>query len=158
MGPNKPFSDKHVQERKLDEMAYDQALRELTSGSIRPGVMAKALAECDGDEAKARARYLDLAAQSIKDDLYISQRMSEEKQKSTNINSSNTNAEPLAFGLYSFLIPGLGQLIQDRTLAAIAFCLGAAVLWLIFLGWIFHIWAAADAYRFSVSTSNPVDR
>jgi TM2 domain-containing membrane protein YozV len=47
--------------------------------------------------------------------------------------------------LASFFIPGLGQLIQGRlVMALIQFCL-AAVLWLIWLGWIIHLWSIIDA-------------
>ena len=47
--------------------------------------------------------------------------------------------------LASFFIPGLGQLIQGRPLKAlIMFCL-ASVLWLIWLGWIIHLWSILDA-------------
>ncbi len=50
--------------------------------------------------------------------------------------------------LCSFFIPGLGQLVQGRLLmAAIHFVL-AAGLWLIFLGWIIHLWSILDAARF----------
>ncbi|MBA3259304.1 MAG: hypothetical protein H0T68_07565 [Gemmatimonadales bacterium] len=47
--------------------------------------------------------------------------------------------------LASFFIPGLGQLIQGRLVrAAIHFVL-AAVLWLIWMGWIVHLWSILDA-------------
>ncbi len=45
----------------------------------------------------------------------------------------------------SFFIPGLGQLVQGRLImAAIHFVL-AAVLWIILLGWIIHLWSIVDA-------------
>ncbi|HSX62605.1 MAG TPA: hypothetical protein VLF18_20675 [Tahibacter sp.] len=48
----------------------------------------------------------------------------------------------------SFFIPGLGQLVQGRLLmAAVQFVL-AAVLWLIFLGWVVHLWSILDAALF----------
>jgi len=47
--------------------------------------------------------------------------------------------------LASFVYPGLGQLIQGRLLAALLFFLAATVLWVVFLGWIIHIWATIDA-------------
>jgi TM2 domain-containing membrane protein YozV len=50
--------------------------------------------------------------------------------------------------LSSFFIPGLGQLLQGRLLAAFLFVVGAIVLWFIFLGWVMHIWSAVDAARF----------
>ncbi|MBD8525852.1 hypothetical protein [Pseudomarimonas arenosa] len=50
--------------------------------------------------------------------------------------------------LCSFFIPGLGQLLQGRwILAAFQFVL-AALLWLILLGWIIHLWSIVDAAMF----------
>lgn len=47
--------------------------------------------------------------------------------------------------LASFFIPGLGQLLQGRwLLAGIMFVL-TALLWLILLGWIIHLWSIIDA-------------
>jgi TM2 domain-containing membrane protein YozV len=47
--------------------------------------------------------------------------------------------------LASFFIPGLGQLLQGRWfLAGLMFIL-TAVLWLILLGWIIHLWSIIDA-------------
>ena len=47
--------------------------------------------------------------------------------------------------LASFFIPGLGQLIQGRVLRAVLMFVLAAVLWVIWLGWIVHIWSILDA-------------
>jgi TM2 domain-containing membrane protein YozV len=50
--------------------------------------------------------------------------------------------------LASFFIPGLGQLIQGRPVkGAIMFVL-AALLWLILLGWVIHLWSILDAAMF----------
>ncbi|MGJ8638521.1 MAG: hypothetical protein ACSHYA_03935 [Opitutaceae bacterium] len=50
--------------------------------------------------------------------------------------------------LCSFFIPGLGQLVQGRVLkAALQFVL-AALLWMIWLGWIIHLWSIVDAAMF----------
>jgi TM2 domain-containing membrane protein YozV len=47
--------------------------------------------------------------------------------------------------LCSFFIPGLGQLLQGRVLrAAIMFVL-AGVLWIVWLGWLVHLWSVIDA-------------
>lgn len=47
--------------------------------------------------------------------------------------------------LASFFIPGLGQLLQGRLLrAAVQFVL-AGLLWLIWMGWIIHLWSILDA-------------
>jgi TM2 domain-containing membrane protein YozV len=50
--------------------------------------------------------------------------------------------------LCSFFIPGLGQLLQGRVVAAAIQFVLATVLWLIWLGWIVHIWSIIDAARF----------
>lgn len=50
--------------------------------------------------------------------------------------------------LVSLLVPGLGQLVQGRFLAAFFFFFGAAVLWFVSfgtLGWIMHLWACLNA-------------
>jgi len=49
----------------------------------------------------------------------------------------------------SFFIPGLGQLVQGRLLAAAVQFVLAAVLWVVWLGWIVHIWSIVDAARFT---------
>lgn len=50
--------------------------------------------------------------------------------------------------LASFFIPGLGQLLQGRVImAGIQFVL-AAVLWIVLLGWLIHLWSIIDAATF----------
>ncbi len=50
--------------------------------------------------------------------------------------------------LCSFFVPGLGQLVQGRLLmAAVQFVL-AALLWLILMGWLVHLWSILDAALF----------
>lgn len=45
----------------------------------------------------------------------------------------------------SFLVPGLGQLVQGRIGWAIIHFLLCLVLWAVWLGWIAHIWSTIDA-------------
>ena len=45
----------------------------------------------------------------------------------------------------SFFIPGLGQLVQGRVFKALLMFVLAAVLWVIWLGWIIHLWSIVDA-------------
>ena len=47
----------------------------------------------------------------------------------------------------SFFIPGLGQLVQGRLLAAFLFFVAAGVLWIVMLGWVMHLWSVIDAAR-----------
>jgi TM2 domain-containing membrane protein YozV len=49
--------------------------------------------------------------------------------------------------LVSFFIPGLGQLIQGRILAAFVQFIGTGLLRLIWLGWLGHIFSCVDAAR-----------
>lgn len=50
--------------------------------------------------------------------------------------------------LASFFIPGLGQLLQGRLGMAIVHFVLAGALWLIFMGWIIHLWSIIDAAKF----------
>ena len=54
--------------------------------------------------------------------------------------------------LCSFFIPGLGQLVQGRLLMAILHFVMAGVLWLVFLGWIIHLWSIIDAALWKPAT------
>jgi TM2 domain-containing membrane protein YozV len=47
--------------------------------------------------------------------------------------------------LASFFIPGLGQLLQGRWFLALVMFVLTALLWLILLGWIIHLWSIIDA-------------
>ena len=57
--------------------------------------------------------------------------------------------------LASFFIPGLGQLLQGRALAAVFYFVLSAILWVAVLGWLVHIIACFDAaiYKGKISTS-----
>ncbi|HLS98527.1 MAG TPA: hypothetical protein VK018_07360 [Porticoccaceae bacterium] len=48
----------------------------------------------------------------------------------------------------SLFIPGPGQLVQGRPFKALLHFVLAAVLWLILLGWIVHLWSIIEAARF----------
>lgn len=53
--------------------------------------------------------------------------------------------------LASFFIPGLGQLLQGRWLLAGFMFLLTALLWLVLLGWIIHLWSIVDAALYEKS-------
>ena len=55
----------------------------------------------------------------------------------------------------SFFIPGLGQLVQGRVLAAAVQFVLASVLWIVLLGWLVHLWSIIDAARFVPPTPRP---
>ena len=144
MAPHTFFKDRDVLHRKLDEAAYQAAMEEFQSGNIRTGLMAKAIAQCNGNEALAKATYIQLAAESIKDDLYIAQRS----------NAPKVDDTTKSIAIYSLIVPGLGQMVQDRSGMAVLHFILAIILWPIFLGWIIHIWSAVDAMNFQNSHQN----
>jgi TM2 domain-containing membrane protein YozV len=47
--------------------------------------------------------------------------------------------------LASFFIPGLGQLLQGRWFLGLVMFLLTALLWLVLLGWVIHLWSIIDA-------------
>ena len=50
--------------------------------------------------------------------------------------------------LSSFFVPGLGQLIQGRPIAALLQFVLAFLLWFLLLGWLVHLWSILDAAWF----------
>lgn len=53
--------------------------------------------------------------------------------------------------LCSFFVPGLGQLLQGRVFVALVHFVMTAVLWVVAMGWIMHIWSTVSAARFRPS-------
>lgn len=47
--------------------------------------------------------------------------------------------------LCSFFVPGLGQLVQGRIMAALFHFIVSGILWFFLLGWVGHIWSTIDA-------------
>jgi TM2 domain-containing membrane protein YozV len=59
--------------------------------------------------------------------------------------SGQGSAGNVLAAICSFFIPGLGQLVQGRLIAALVFFVFAGVMWLVLLGWLVHLWAIIDA-------------
>ena len=53
----------------------------------------------------------------------------------------------------SLFVPGLGQLVQGRLGIAILQFVLAAVLWVILLGWLIHLWSIIDAATWKGASS-----
>ncbi len=68
-------------ERLREEKLYEQVSNEVSQGIIKSGLWAKALAENESDEAKAKAMYIHLRVQSIIDESVINQEVTEEYEK-----------------------------------------------------------------------------
>jgi TM2 domain-containing membrane protein YozV len=60
------------------------------------------------------------------------------------MSGQGSSANVLA-AICSFFIPGLGQLVQGRLMAAAVQFVLAAILWWILMGWIVHIYSIYDA-------------
>jgi TM2 domain-containing membrane protein YozV len=61
--------------------------------------------------------------------------------------SDQGSAGNVIAALASFFIPGLGQLLQGRIIAAAVQFVLAAVMWIFLLGWLVHLWSIIDAAR-----------
>ncbi len=64
-----------------DESEYDEAVLELSSGKLRAGLWAKALAESEGDSDRAKAKYLKYRVALIKEERQVAAREAEQKIK-----------------------------------------------------------------------------
>ena len=53
-------------QKLAEEHLYELAAEEIAANNIRPGLWAKAIAEADGDDAKAKARYVKLRVDIMK--------------------------------------------------------------------------------------------
>lgn len=60
-----------------DEIFYALASEEIASGQIRPGLWAKALADCEYNETKAKAIYLKMCVKTLKEELIPSKQAQE---------------------------------------------------------------------------------
>jgi TM2 domain-containing membrane protein YozV len=65
--------------------------------------------------------------------------------RSTQMSAGQGSTGNVIAAVCSFFIPGLGQLVQGRLLKAIIMFVLAAALWLVWLGWIIHLWSILDA-------------
>ncbi len=88
----------------------------------------------------------DSIAQKVHDRRDHFQKVLSVPRKTPSNNTDSFGNEDAA--LWSLLIPGFGQLLQSRLLAAFWFFFGAVFLWLItgpVLGWILHFWSCINA-------------
>ena len=54
--------------RLSEELLFEQAMKELDEGLVRPGIWGKALVSSDGDEQRAKALYLKYRVQAMLDE------------------------------------------------------------------------------------------
>ena len=72
--------DQEALDRLKEEAYYERALEELSQGVKRQGLWLKAMTLSEGDENKARLKYIQLAIQAYKDEDHISARLAENGQ------------------------------------------------------------------------------
>jgi NAD(P)-dependent dehydrogenase (short-subunit alcohol dehydrogenase family) len=68
-------------QKLAEEQLYEFAAEEIAANNIRPGLWAKAIAESDGDDAKAKARYIKLRVETMKAEADLGQFAREEALK-----------------------------------------------------------------------------
>lgn len=91
-------------QRLVEVRLYDEVAQELAKGELHDGIWAKALADSDGVEAKARALYLRYRVQSIKD--------KRELLEPAAVEAINQAAKARAFGLTEEEVSYLGNPIE----------------------------------------------
>ena len=69
--------DREAIDRLQEEAYYERVLSELSQGTKRQGLWLKAMTLSDGNEAKARLKYIELAIQAYKDEDHVSSRINE---------------------------------------------------------------------------------
>lgn len=71
--------------RLFEEQIYAQVVEELTQGKRRDGLWARAIAESEAREDKAKSLYIRYRVQSIKDEIKVSEkaRKAEEERQAT---------------------------------------------------------------------------
>ena len=75
-------STKRSAERLFDERLYEQVVTELSRGEIRQGLWAKAIADAEGIDEKAKSFYIKYRVQSLKDEWSLAEH--EKAQKDEN--------------------------------------------------------------------------
>lgn len=68
-------------QKLAEEQLYEFAAEEIAANNIRPGLWAKAIAEADGDDAKAKARYIKLRVETMKAEADLKDYASENANK-----------------------------------------------------------------------------
>jgi hypothetical protein len=86
-----------AESRLEEELIYKHILEEMDSGVIREGLYAKAMANSNGDEAKAKSLYMKYRLQSVKDAMggnsyleYVGNLKLEEREKKNKLNKAKS--------------------------------------------------------------------
>jgi len=80
-------------QKLAEEQLYELAAEEIAANNIRPGLMAKALAETDGNVAAANARYLKLRVETMKAEADLNTFVEEEAIRANATRAKNEKKE-----------------------------------------------------------------
>lgn len=115
-----------ISSRLLDEQIYAQVLSEIENGQRRDGLWAKALANSDGSNEKAKSLYIKYRADSIRDEITLAaeNREAEKAKQNTQqdksaVTSGNWNSNIEAWGKSNTWIHALVFFIAAILLASI---------------------------------------
>ena len=102
--------------RLVEERLYEMVMDELDSGNIRKGIWGKALALSNGNDNQAKARYIELRVESLKDEVHVIQPILDSKDNSLDLieeETSNVEKETYItkFFFVSFCIYSLALII-----------------------------------------------
>ena len=95
-----------------EEQLYAQAAEEVSSGQIRQGLWAKAIAETGGDEAAAKAQYLKLRVEIMKAEAEVVDFAVKEAAKESNLRAA-------AAAISASVLPNNTLLVCCKAAAAI---------------------------------------
>ena len=70
-----------AKDRLFEEKLYEQVVLEIQNGDKRNGLWAKALSHSNGNEEKARAKYIGYRVQSIKDEIDVAEEIIEREEE-----------------------------------------------------------------------------
>ena len=83
MGLFKKYKQQSALNRAQEERLFAFVLEELENSQIKPGLYAQALVEAEGNDQKARAAYIKLRVQALKDEFTIQQIVDEAYRSAT---------------------------------------------------------------------------
>ena len=75
--------DREAFNRLQEEAYYERAMDELNRGVKRQGLWLKAMTMCDGNEPKAKLKYIELLIQAYRDEDHVATRAAEFEQRSS---------------------------------------------------------------------------
>lgn len=88
---NSRANDSSLEDRLSEERVYAAVAEEVKSEKIRAGLMAKAVAEADGNKDREMALYIKYRVQSIKDERDVAERQARYEEKKEHFEQAAKN-------------------------------------------------------------------